>query len=75
VIGVPDEEYGEEIKAFVAPVPGETIDPSEIRAWARQEMAGYKYPRYVEVRNSLPMNATGKVLKHELREEAQGYVL
>ncbi len=76
VIGVPDEEYGEEIKAYVVPAPGASIEPDEVRAWAKQEMAAYKYPRYVEVRKSLPMNATGKVLKTELRkEEEKDYVI
>jgi long-chain acyl-CoA synthetase len=67
VVGVPDERLGEEIKAFVVPKAGQRVDPEELIAWARREMAGYKYPRFVEVREALPMSATGKVLKRELR--------
>jgi long-chain acyl-CoA synthetase len=67
VIGVPDERLGEEIKAFIVLKPGHRIDAEELKAWARQEMAGHKYPRLVEFREALPMNATGKVLKRELR--------
>jgi long-chain acyl-CoA synthetase len=67
VIGVPDERLGEEIKAFVVLKPGAGVAPEELIAWSRDEMAGYKYPRHVEIRPSLPMNATGKVLKRELR--------
>ena len=68
VIGVPDEEYGEEVKAFVVPKPGHTIDTGALIQWSRQFLAAYKYPRIVEVRESLPMNATGKILKKELRQ-------
>ena len=67
VIGVPDDRLGEEIKAFVVPKPGHQVSPDELMVWAREEMAGYKYPRMVEVREALPMNAAGKVLKRELR--------
>ncbi|HEX9769289.1 MAG TPA: acyl-CoA synthetase, partial [Kiloniellales bacterium] len=64
----PDEEYGEEVKAFVVPKPGHTIDTGALIQWSRQFLAAYKYPRIVEVRESLPMNATGKILKKELRQ-------
>lgn len=67
VIGVPDEESGEEVKAFIVPKPGSNVTPEEIIAWSKKEMAAYKYPRIVEIRESLPMTATGKILKKELR--------
>jgi len=67
VVGVADERLGEEVKAFVVPKAGQEIDPAELVAWARREMAGFKYPRFVEVRQALPMTATGKVLKRDLR--------
>jgi len=70
VIGVPDERMGEVGMAFVVPVPGASVDPSAIIAWSRQNMANYKVPRYVEVVDSVPVNASGKVLKFELRERA-----
>ncbi len=66
VIGVPHESHGEEIKAFVIPAPGATATPDEIVAWAKEQMAAYKYPRIVEIVDALPMTATGKILKREL---------
>ena len=70
VIGVPDERLGEVGMAFVIPRPGATLTESELIEWARQEMANYKAPRYVEIVDSLPLNATGKVMKFKLRELA-----
>jgi long-chain acyl-CoA synthetase len=66
VIGVPDESHGEEVKAVVIRAEGATISEDELVAWAREQMAGYKYPRIVEFADSLPMTATGKILKREL---------
>ena len=66
VVGVPDERYGEEVKAFVVPVAGANPEPEAIVAWARERLAGYKYPRIVELRESLPLGATGKILKRDL---------
>jgi long-chain acyl-CoA synthetase len=67
VIGVPDEEHGEEIKAFVIRTDGATVTEDELVAWAKDQMAAYKYPRLVEFVDTLPMTATGKILKRELR--------
>ncbi|MDO8363997.1 MAG: AMP-binding protein [Actinomycetota bacterium] len=67
VVGVPDERMGEVGCAFVVAKPGHTVDPAEVLAHARETMANYKVPRAVEVVDALPTNATGKVLKHELR--------
>jgi long-chain acyl-CoA synthetase len=69
VVGVPDEEYGEEIKAFVVPKPNHAIEVDALIEWSKQHLAAYKYPRIVEVRETLPMTATGKILKKELREQ------
>jgi len=66
VIGVPHESHGEEIKAFVIPEKGASVTGEELVAWAKEQMAGYKYPRTVEVVDDLPMTATGKILKREL---------
>ena len=71
VIGVPDEALGEEVKAFVIRKPGATITAEELIAWSRETMAAFKYPRVVEFRDTLPMTATGKVLKRELRVVAE----
>jgi HIP---CoA ligase len=70
VVGAPDERLGEVGVAFVVPRTGEKADPSAIIAWARDEMANYKVPRRVVVVDALPMNASGKVLKFELRDRA-----
>jgi HIP---CoA ligase len=70
VIGVPDERLGEVGKAFVVLDPGPPIEPTEIVEWARAEMANFKVPRTVEFLDALPLNATGKVVKDELRARA-----
>ncbi len=70
VVGVPDARMGEVGMAFVVPRSGQTIDGDELIAWARREMANYKVPRIVRVVNELPLNASGKVVKFELREQA-----
>ncbi len=67
VIGVPDEKFGEEVKAFVVLKEGVTASADEIQSWIKEKIADYKYPRYVELIDSLPMSATGKILKKELR--------
>ena len=67
VVGIPDERQGEEVKAFVVLREGAATTSEEIIAWSKENMAGYKYPRLVEFRDTLPMNATGKILKRELR--------
>jgi acyl-CoA synthetase (AMP-forming)/AMP-acid ligase II len=67
VIGVPDARLGEVGKAFVVLDAGPALDASDIIEWARAEMANYKVPRSVEFLDALPINATGKVVKDELR--------
>ena len=70
VIGIPDERLGEVGMAFVVPRQGAHVDDNEVVAWARDNMANYKAPRRVEVVESLPRNATGKVVKDDLRSRA-----
>ncbi len=70
VVGMPDEEHGEEVKAFVVLKEGANVTAQELIAWSKANMADYKYPRQVEFRDTLPMNATGKILKIHLREGA-----
>jgi HIP---CoA ligase len=72
VVGVPDTRMGEVGVAFVVPRPGAAIDDAELIAWCRDQMANYKVPRRVEVIDALPLNASGKVLKYELRARAAG---
>jgi acyl-CoA synthetase (AMP-forming)/AMP-acid ligase II len=69
VIGVPDERMGEVGMAFVVPTGGTSPDPDAIVAWARERMAGFKAPRHVRIVDALPMNASNKVLKTELRAQ------
>ncbi len=74
VVGVPDHRMGEVGMAFVVPRPGVDITPEELIAWAKDEMANYKAPRYVEFVDALPLNASNKVLKYELRERGAALV-
>ena len=67
VVGVPSEQYGEEVKAFIILHDGATTTEDELRAWCRDRMASYKVPRLIEIRKSLPMTATGKILKRKLK--------
>ena len=69
VVGAPDERLGEVGVAFVVPRRGATPDADEIISWSRDRMANYKVPRRVVIVESLPINASGKVLKSELREQ------
>jgi acyl-CoA synthetase (AMP-forming)/AMP-acid ligase II len=69
VVGVPDERLGEVGMAFVVPRRNAALDAEELIAWCRVEMANYKVPRHVRVVDALPLNASGKVLKYQLRQE------
>jgi long-chain acyl-CoA synthetase len=68
VIGVPDPERGETVKAFVSLKAGATATPQEFIAYGRDTMAAYKYPRIVEIIDELPKTTTGKILRRELRD-------
>jgi len=65
VIGVPDERLGQVGKAFV--VSKSPVSEQDLMSWCRERMAGFKAPRYVEFLSRLPLNATGKVMKDQLR--------
>ncbi len=67
VIGVPDADKGEVIKAFVVP-QAKGVDAAELLRWARDNMSHYKVPRQLEFRASLPASGTGKVLRRLLKE-------
>jgi long-chain acyl-CoA synthetase len=68
VIGIPHDQHGEEIKAYVILNEGQGVSEEDIVSWSKEQMAAYKYPRIVEICESLPMTATGKILKKELRQ-------
>jgi acyl-CoA synthetase (AMP-forming)/AMP-acid ligase II len=70
VIGVPDERLGEVGKAYVIPRPGYQLSTQDVLTHCTASLANYKLPRDVEFRTDFPRNATGKVLKRVLREEA-----
>jgi long-chain acyl-CoA synthetase len=71
VIGVPEEGIGEEVKAYVIRKPNANITEQELIDWCKENMAAYKFPRMIEFRDQLPMSATGKILKRELRKAEQ----
>ncbi|MCY3632513.1 MAG: FadD3 family acyl-CoA ligase [bacterium] len=70
VIGMPDDRLGEVAVATVVPAPGVELSEAEVIAWCRDQMANYKVPRRVRFTDALPLNASGKVLKYVLREQA-----
>ena len=67
VIGVPDDRWGETVMAVVVLAPGARLTLDELDAHCRDRLGGYKVPRRLEIADALPRNASGKVLKHELR--------
>jgi long-chain acyl-CoA synthetase len=71
VVGVPDERLGEQVKAYIVLKAGAELAEAEIDGWCQEQFAAYKRPRFFEFRSQLPVSATGKVLKRELREEAR----
>jgi fatty-acyl-CoA synthase len=74
VVGVPDREWGERVRAYVVKRAGASPEPNEdeLRAFCRARLSGPKVPRDIVFLDALPKNPTGKVLKRELREQAAG---
>ena len=72
VIGVPDDRLGEEVKAYIVRKQGfDNLTESEMIEWFRSQIAANKYPRLVEFCEALPIGATGKILKRELRDDVK----
>jgi acyl-CoA synthetase (AMP-forming)/AMP-acid ligase II len=67
VIGVPDDKWGESVKAVCVAKAGATVDPDSVILWARERIAGFKVPKSVDVIAALPRNASGKILRKDLR--------
>ena len=73
VVGIPDPEWGEAIVAVVALRDGITADPEELRTYCRQsELTSIKIPERIELMDSLPKNAVGKIAKNEIRDRFWG---
>jgi len=70
VIGVPDEQYGEEIMACIILKEGESMTEKEMKGYILDHMARHKVPKYIDFVDSFPMNAAGKILKYKMREDA-----
>jgi long-chain acyl-CoA synthetase len=66
VAGVPDQEFGEVVKAWVVLRPGQELTAGELKAHCKQLLAAYKVPKRIEFRDSLPKSAVGKILRREL---------
>jgi long-chain acyl-CoA synthetase len=67
VFGIPDEEYGESLAAYVEPEDGMTLSAESVRAYLRERTAGYKVPTLFEFRRSLPREDSGEIFKRKLR--------
>ncbi|MRJ75295.1 long-chain-fatty-acid--CoA ligase [Aeromicrobium sp. SMF47] len=72
IIGVPDDRWGETVKAVVAFRPGASATADELIAFARERLAGYKVPSSIDVVEALPRNPSGKILKRDLRKPYWG---
>ncbi len=70
-VGMPDETSGEAIRLFVVVREGK-LEAEELRLWCRKELAGYKVPKHIEFRGTLPKTNVGKVLRRQLRDEPSG---
>ena len=68
VIGVPDDRWGETVKAIVVPKPGTELTDQELIEWSRDRLAGFKRPRSIDFVDAIPRNPSGKILKVQLRE-------
>ena len=69
IIGIPDEKLGEEIKAFVVRTRESKASEEDIQLWIKEKIAQYKYPRIIEFIDELPLSATGKILKKNLKNQ------
>jgi long-chain acyl-CoA synthetase len=71
VLGIPHDEYGEEVAAAVALKDGASATPEELRQYVKDRVAAFKYPRHVWIVDDLPKGPTGKILKREIKAPAE----
>ena len=71
VVGIPDDSLGEEVAAAVVLKQGESADATEIKAYVKEQVAAYKYPRKIWFVDELPKGPTGKILKREIEAPAE----
>ncbi|MCA1319133.1 long-chain-fatty-acid--CoA ligase [Bacillus tianshenii] len=69
IIGLPDEVWGEAVCAVVVPHQNQVVNEEELKQFCRQKLAGYKVPRRIFIEEALPRNASGKILKYQLRQQ------
>lgn len=69
VIGLPDEVWGEAVCAVVVPHKDQVVNEEELKQFCRQKLAGYKVPRRIFVEEVMPRNASGKIMKYQLRQQ------
>jgi acyl-CoA synthetase (AMP-forming)/AMP-acid ligase II len=75
IIGLPDEIWGEAVCAIIVPKEGVVINEEELKSFCRQKLAGYKVPRKIVIEEQLPRNASGKILKYQLRQKMNQMML
>lgn len=69
IIGLPDEVWGEAVCAVIVPKKDAMVDEQELKSFCRQKLAGYKVPRKIFIEEALPRNASGKIMKYQLRQK------
>ncbi|HMV76846.1 MAG TPA: long-chain-fatty-acid--CoA ligase [Leptospiraceae bacterium] len=72
VVGLPDKTYGEVVGAFIVPKAGATISEKDVKSFLRPKIAGYKFPKVIEIVTDLPKTATGKIQKNKIVEDHAG---
>ncbi|MGS0744339.1 class I adenylate-forming enzyme family protein [Syntrophomonas erecta subsp. sporosyntropha] len=71
VIGIPDNDLGERVKAFIVPKPGQELTGNEIKDFLKDKIAKYKIPEFIDITDNIPRNPTGKIMKQELKKMEQ----
>jgi long-chain acyl-CoA synthetase len=72
IVGIPDKTYGEVVGAFILPKAGATLSEKDIKAYLRPRVAGFKFPKIIEIVTELPKTATGKIQKNKIVEDYTG---